>query len=164
MDFIEHARVYFQAEKHTGMAVFALSLVMLAGAAGLWWGLKDDFARGLATVMLVVGVAALGGGGFLALKTDAQVRELTEQYRQGGAGTLATEGERMEQVVRNFGYYRYIFYAAVIAALALLVLVNTPLTIGVAVGLLLFAALGITVDVYAEHRARVYLEAILELA
>lgn len=164
MDFIEHARMYFQAEKQTGMVVLALSLVMLAGAAGLWWGLKDDFARGLAGVLLVVGLAALGGGGFLALKTDAQMRELTEQYHQGGAGTLATEGERMEKVVRNFGYYRYIFYAAIIAALALLILLNTQLAIGIAVGLLLFAALGITVDTYAEHRAQVYLEGILELA
>lgn len=34
---------------------------------------------------------------------------------------------------------------------------------GIAVGLLLFAGLGITVDTYAEHRARIYLEAILEL-
>lgn len=164
MDFLEQAHLYFRAEKLTGVAVAVTALVLLALSLWLWWIQKDAFARGLASVLLVIGIVALAGGGFLALKTDPQVAQLTTQYEQSGAGAVATEGERMERVVRNFGYYRYAFYAAVLAALGLLVFVNTPLTIGIAVGLLLFAALGITVDTYAEERARVYLDAILEAA
>lgn len=164
MDFMEHAQLYFRGEKLAGITVALTAVALLAGAAALWWLQKDAFARGLASVLLVVGLVALGGGGFLALKTDNQVNRLAVQYQQGGAGVVAAEGERMEKVVRNFGYYRFVFYAAIAAALALLILLNTQTAIGIAVGLLLFAALGISVDAYAEHRAKVYLEAIQELA
>lgn len=162
MDFMEQVQLYFRGEKVTGVVLAISAIAMLALAAWLWWMQKDAFARGLASILLVTGITALAGGGFLALKTDSQVARLAAAVEQSGAGALAAEGERMEKVVRNFGYYRWIFYATIIAALALLVLLNTKTAIGIAVGLLLFAALGITVDTYAEHRARVYLEAIID--
>jgi hypothetical protein len=160
MDFIEQAQLYFRGEKLTGITVAIIAVGLLATAAVLWWVQKEGFARGLASVLLVMGIAGVAGGSFLAIKTGHQVNDLTKQYQDNGAGLVAMEGERMEKVVRNFAYYRLVFYAAVLAALGLLVFLNTPFAIGIAVGLLLFAAAGISIDTYTEHRAKVYLEAI----
>lgn len=59
----------------------------------------------------------------------------------------------MTQVVAGFGWYRIGYLVAVLLALALVFLLGKPWQHGLAVGLLLLAALGLTIDFYAEHRA-----------
>ena len=163
MDFLDHMKVYFRAEQLTGVGVAVLGLVLLIASVWLWFGLRDGFARGLGVTLLVLALGALVGGAGLAWKTPRQVAGLSQSYQQNGVGVVAVEGERMEKVVANFRLYRIIFYVAIVAALGLLLFVNTPVAIGVAAGLLFAAIVGITVDTYAEHRAQVYLNAILAL-
>ncbi len=163
MDFLEQAQLYFRAERLTGVSVALLGLLLILVSAWLWFAVKDGFARGLGVTLLVLALGALLGGIGLAVKTPGQVAKLTSSYQQNGVGVVAVEGERMEKVVANFRLYRLIFYVLIAAALALLLFLNTPTAIGVAVGLLFAALLGISVDFYAEYRAQVYLNAILEL-
>lgn len=163
MDFVEQMQLYFRGEKLTGVTVAFLAIVLLITSAGLWWIVKDSFARGLGSVLCVLGMVALLGGVGLALKTPKQVSALAQLYHENGVGAVATEGERMEKVVRNFKYYRVIFIVAALLAVGLLLLVKSDIAAGISVGLLVFSLLGVTIDYYAEQRAKVYLEAILEL-
>ena len=163
MDFLEQMQSYFRAERRTGILVTLTGLGLVALAAGAWWHWHDHFAQGLALSLLVVATLALMAGLALVLKTPAQVRALINLYESNGAGLVATEGERMEKVVRNFRYYRMLFVAAIAVALLLPGLWPGALANGIAAGLACFAALGVTVDTFAERRARVYLDAILDL-
>lgn len=163
MDFVEQMQLYFRGEKITGITVALVAIVLLIASAGLWLIVKDSFARGLGSVLCVLGVFAFLGGVGLVLKTPKQVSGLAKLYQENGVGAVATEGERMEKVVRNFKYYRVVFILAALVAVGLLLLVKSDIAAGIAVGLLGFSLLGVTIDYYAEQRARVYLEAILEL-
>ncbi len=62
----------------------------------------------------------------------------------------------METVVRSFAYYRVMYGLACIIALAFVFASGRPALHGIAVGLLLFAALGLTIDYFARDRALRY--------
>jgi hypothetical protein len=63
-------------------------------------------------------------------------------------------------VVRSFGLYRIAYAVVVILALVFVFVLGRPLFHGLAVGLLILAALGFTIDFYAEARAHDYLRAL----
>jgi hypothetical protein len=60
--------------------------------------------------------------------------------------------------MKSFGIYRLCYAAAVLLALLFVFLLGKPLYHGLAVGLLILAALGLTIDYYAEARAARYAE------
>ena len=163
VDFVDRMHGYFQAERRTGVLAAVTGLCLVGLALVVWRHWHDRFALGLSVSLLVIAVLTFVAGLILALKTPAQVRALVRLYESNGAGLVATEGERMEKVVRNFRYYRMVFITAIVVALLLPGLWADGLATGIAAGLACFAALGVTVDTFAERRARVYLDAILDL-
>lgn len=66
----------------------------------------------------------------------------------------------MTAVVRSFAYYRVMYGLASIIALAFAFGSGRPALHGIAVGLLLFAALGLTIDYFAQARAIWYAQEI----
>ncbi len=73
---------------------------------------------------------------------------------------VAEEGPRIAQVVQSFGLYRIGYAMAVALALCFVFVLGKPSQHGFAVGLLLLAALGLTIDFFAERRAEQYREAL----
>ena len=118
--------------------------------------MRDPFARGLAAGLLLSAALGIGVGGGVYVRTDSQVDHLQELQRSSPARFAAEEGPRMRQVVKSFGLYRTGYAVAVILALVFVFLVGTPLFQGMAVGLLVLAGLGLTIDHYAEARAVEY--------
>ena len=60
--------------------------------------------------------------------------------------------------MKSFGIYRLGYAVAVLLALLFVFVLGKPLYHGLAVGLLMLAALGLTIDYYAEGRAVRYAE------
>jgi len=81
------------------------------------------------------------------------VAALQQLQRSDPARFAAEEGPRIRQVVKSFGIYRLCYAAAVLLALVFVFVLGKPLYHGLAVGLLILAALGLTIDYYAEARA-----------
>ena len=88
------------------------------------------------------------------------MKQLLELQRTDQARFAAEEGPRIHTVVKSFGQYRIGYAVAVILALAFVFLIGKPLFQGLAVGLLILAALGLTIDFYAKERAAHYLHAL----
>lgn len=153
LEFVEALRQYFRAEKLESVAIVAGSAVLLATGAVLLASATAQFARGLAAVLLLTGVIGAIVGGTIVLRTDRQVADLVRLYETDRTRFASTEGPRIERVAKSFRTYRATYVVAVLLALALLVLSHRPLLHGLGVGLLLFAALGFTVDHFAETRA-----------
>jgi hypothetical protein len=153
-------RTYFAGEKSEAALILLAGLVALAAAAWLWFWVREPFARGLAGALLVTAALGLGVGGTVHLRSDAQARALVELQRVEPARFAEQEGPRIRQVVKSFGQYRTGYAIAVVLALVFVFGLRTPVFHGLAVGLLLLAALGLTVDFYAEHRAAEYLRAL----
>ena len=83
---------------------------------------------------------------------------LQQLQRSDPARFAAEEGPRIRTVVKSFGVYRLCYAAAVLFALLFVFVLGKPLYHGLAVGLLILAALGLTIDYYAEVRAVRYID------
>jgi cation transport ATPase len=153
-------RTYFAGEKSEAALIALAGLVALVMALWLWFSIRDPFARGLAAALLLTAALGLGVGGGVYSRTDAQVRQLVELQRADPGRFAAEEGPRIRQVVRSFRLYRAGYAIAIVLALVFVFLPGRPLFHGLAVGLLILAALGLTIDHYAEARAAGYVRAL----
>jgi len=160
MDFEQIVRWYFAGEKVEAFWILAAGVVSMVGAILLWFVAREPFARGLAMALLIVAGLGLGVGGTVYFRSDAQSQQLIEQQRTNPALFAAEEGPRIRQVVRSFAQYRIGYAVAVLLALFFVFVMGKPSQHGFAVGLLLLAALGLTIDFFAERRAEQYLQAL----
>jgi hypothetical protein len=149
---------YFRGEKSEAALILLAGVACLALACWLWLAVREPFARGLAAALLLTAAIGLGVGGSVYLRTDAQVRQLIELQRSNPARFAAEEGARIRQVVRSFGTYRIGYALALVLALLFVFVLGRPAYHGAAVGLLVLAALGFTIDYYAEARAVRYVQ------
>lgn len=162
MDVDSILRTYFSGEKSEAAWILLAGAACLLAAAWLWFAVRQPFARGLATSLLLVAALGLGVGGSVYLRTDRQLADLGGLHRADPAGFAAEEGTRIRRVVRDFGIYRIGYAVAVLVALACVFALGTAYGHGLAVGLLVLAALGLTIDHYAEARAFAYVQALEE--
>jgi lipoprotein signal peptidase len=160
MDFEQVVRWYFAGEKAEAFWILAAGVVSLVGAIVLWFLAREPFARGLAMALLVMAGLGLSVGGTVYFRSDKQSQQLLEQQRISPAQFAAEEGPRMQQVVRSFAQYRIGYAVAVLLALFFVFVMGKPSQHGFAVGLLLLAALGLTIDFFAGRRAEQYLQAL----
>lgn len=149
-------RAYFAGEKSEAALILLAGIAALLAAVWLWFWVREPFARGLAASLLLTATLGLGVGGAVYLRTDAQLRQLVELQRAEPVRFAAEEGPRIRQVVRSFGLYRIAYAAAIVLALVFVFFIGKPQFHGLAVGLLVLAALGFTIDFYAERRAIEY--------
>jgi hypothetical protein len=160
MNAAEVIAAYFRGEKSEAALILLAGALSLVAALWLWFSVREPFARGLAAALLLTAALGLGVGGGVYFRTDTQVARLLQLQRSDPAGFAAEEGPRIHQVVRSFGIYRLCYAAAVILALLFVFVLGKPSQHGFAVGLLLLAALGLTIDFFAERRAEQYLQAL----
>jgi len=160
MDFEQIVRWYFAGEKAEAFWILAAGLASLVAAIVLWFVAREPFARGLAMALLIVAGLGIGVGGTVYFRSDAQSQQLIEQRRANPGQFAAEEGPRIQQVVRSFAQYRIGYGVAVLLALFFVFVMGKPSQHGFAVGLLLLAAMGLTIDFFAERRAERYLQAL----
>jgi hypothetical protein len=158
MNVAEVIAVYFRGEKAEAALILLAGALSLVAALWLWFSVREPFARGLAASLLLTAALGLGVGGGVYFRTDAQVAALQQLQRSDPARFAAEEGPRIRQVVKSFGIYRLCYAVAVLLALLFVFVLGRPLYHGLAVGLLILAALGLTIDYYAEARAARYVE------
>ena len=160
MDCEQIVRWYFTGEKAEAFWILAAGVASLVAAIVLWFVAREPFARGLAMALLVIAGLGLSVGGTVYFRSDAQSQQLIEQQRSHASQFAAEEGPRIRQVVKSFAQYRIGYAVAVLLALFFVFVMGKPSQHGFAVGLLLLAALGLTVDFFAERRAEQYLQAL----
>jgi O-antigen ligase len=140
--------------------ILAAGVASLVAAIVLWFVAREHFARGLALALLIVAGLGVSVGGTVYFRSDAQSQQLIEQQRTNPSQFAAEEEPRIQQVIRSFAQYRIGYAVAVLLALFFVFVMGKPSQHGFAVGLLLLAALGLTIDFFAERRAQLYLQAL----
>jgi hypothetical protein len=156
MDFEQIVRWYFTGEKAEAFWILVAGGLGLLAAIVLWFWGRESFARGLAMALLIVAGLGISVGGTVYFRSDAQAQQLIEQQRTDPAQFAAEEGPRISTVIKSFGLYRIGYAVAVMLALFFVFVMGRPSQHGFAVGLLLLAAMGLTIDFYAERRAQQY--------
>ena len=151
---------YFGGEKTEAALILAAGGLCLLAALWLAFVVRQPFARGLAVSLLLCAGLGLSVGGSVYFRTESQLRALVELHQKDPGRFAAQEGPRIRAVVQSFGVYRLGYAVAVLLALVCVFVVGRPAWHGLAVGLLVLAALGFTIDYYAEARAVGYLRAL----
>lgn len=160
MDFEQIVRWYFAGEKTEASWILVAGAASLVAALVLWFVAREPFARGLAMALLIMAGLGLGVGGTVYFRSDEQSRQLIELQRTNPSQFAAEEGPRIHRVVNSFAQYRIAYAVAVLLALFFVFVMGRPSQHGFAVGLLLLAALGLTIDFFAERRAEQYQQAL----
>lgn len=158
MPFLNEMQHYFRGEKAESGALLFVTLALLLAGLALAFYVRQPFTRGLGAVLIAA--ALIGGvvGTTVYFRTDKQVADLTSLYQSNRGEFTRVEGGRMDTVVASFRFYRLMYTLAGVVALILISLTKSPGLHGLAVGLFIFAAMGFTIDHYAEERARWYAE------
>lgn len=155
--------VYFKGERTEMIAFLAFASLLVIAAVFLWMS-KDTFARPLAVVLALTSAVAFSVAVPLLLRDGPHRDKLLATSRADLRSVLEKETARMEIVLRNYPIYRYGYLAMILAVVVLVAFFRSPTTLGISVGLLVFAATGLVVDHYSEERAMVYHAQLLQAA
>jgi hypothetical protein len=152
---------YFDGEKHGGLFLAGCGLVGLVAALMLFqerWGL-----RSLAITLAVFAVLELALGIGLYVRTAPQVARLMALFGSEPARFFAEEGARMARVQRTFAIVTFV-EVVLIAASAVVALTQKGRfwISGIALGLLLNAAMLLAFDLIADRRGGVWLAALTD--
>jgi hypothetical protein len=151
--------IYFNGEKNAGLFIAVIGAAVVVAALVLFRA-RADF-RAFALTLGIVALVEIAIGIGLYLKTDPQAGRLRAQLDSSPSSFYTDEGARMARVQRNFVVIEYVEVALIIvtAIVAIARKSNVTLT-GVALGLLINAALLLAFDLIAERRGAAYLAAI----
>lgn len=156
MGFLEAVELYFRGERVTGYLLIPVGVVAVAAAFYLWRIHGAPTAKGMAVPLAILGLAMAIGGPLLARTVDARQDRLSESFAEDPAAPVADELARIEKVNGNWKLLKIAWAALAAVAFVLVFAASREWVHGVALVLLMAAAVLMIVDTFAEQRARVY--------
>lgn len=147
--------MYFNGEKYAGLILAGVAVAAMVTAALLF---RAGELRSLAITLALVAVTEISLGVGLYLRTGPQVRRLHADLQADAPNFYRAETSRMARVQRNFVLVEYAELIVIVTtALVAVWMKPRPSPSGVALGLLINAAILLTFDVLAERRGAQYL-------
>lgn len=153
----DHLTKYFLAEKHESLLFMLIGAAAIAAAIFLF---KNDSAyKGLAYPLIAIALIQLVVGGSVYFRTDGQIKNLTEQFKNDPVAYKTDELARMQTVNNNFKIYKIIEIVLVLAGIALTLMFRQhQLLYAIAVGLMIQSSIMLVLDLFAEKRAEEYVK------
>lgn len=147
---------YFSAEKHESLIFLTVGLAAIGISIWLW--MDGHRLKSMAYPLVVIAVMQIVVGCTVYLRTDTQLSALSHQLQANPAALKAEETHRMQTVMKNFSIYKTIEMVLLIAGVVIIAtLQRHDMATGIAIGLVLQAALTLTLDIFAEARGADYL-------
>jgi len=160
---IKHMSGYFAAEKQESVVFMAVAL--LAIGLSIWLWMNGHRLKSMAYPLVVVALMQMVVGGSIHLRTDAQLSALSVQLQANPAALQAEETTRMQTVMRNFSIYKAVEMLLLIGGVGMIAFWQRhDMAAGIGIGLVLQAALTLTLDIFAEARGADYLAAVQGIA
>jgi hypothetical protein len=165
MPFLDTMHTYFRGERLEALYfIVPIGIAMLAFAGVALRAERGGFAWGLAIPLLVFGLAAIGTGAAVGLRTSGQVAEIESGYQSDPSAMLSSELPRMQKVNDNWPVYLGTWTVLLLIGLGLRFGLKADWAHGLGPALILIGALGFLIDGFAERRARPYTQALETLA
>lgn len=157
---------YFHAEKiESGLFIF-IGVVAIVLAIIFFFYLKANWCKGAAIPLLVVGLIHLSVGAIVFTRSDKDRIRIVYAFDMNPGDLQKKEIPRMEQVNKNFVLYRYTEIALLLAGLGLFFYFNNHADkrfwAGLGMALAIEAAVSVSADYFAEKRAVVYTNQLME--
>lgn len=159
---IEILRSYFRQEYIESWFFVAVGLVAIA--CGAWLLYMGSSYRGAAGPLIVVALIQITVGLSVGLRTSKQAQDLEAQFSAAHAAFQHAELPRMETVMKNFRLYKMIEISLAITGLLLTYFMRDKMFwYAFGTGLLAQAGIMLVLDLLAEQRGEVYLNAVKAL-
>ncbi|HRI23595.1 MAG TPA: hypothetical protein PLZ45_02910 [Ferruginibacter sp.] len=161
---------YFMAEKQESLLFLIIGIAaIMAGIIFLLFIRENpSFYKGAAIPLLAIGIIQCVVGFTVYSRSARQMKEVAYNIgMEPAAYTRATELPRMKTVMKNFGIYRWVEIALIIAGLVLIFLFRSnpgkTFWYGLGITLAIQAVLMLGADFFAERRGAVYTEELQNL-
>lgn len=156
---------YFNAEKSESLVFLLVGIAGIITAVGFFIFLKDNFYKGAAVPLLLIGLL-LGVVGFTVYKrSDADRIRNVYAYDLNPSELKQNEIPRMQTVMKNFVIYRWVEIILGIAGVTLYFYFknNSELQFwkGFGLSLTIMALIALSADYFAEKRGEIYLQALI---
>lgn len=150
---------YFGAEKAESALFVALGLVAIALAVYFFVNVKQPYYNGLSYALVVVALIQITVGGSVYVRSPKDILRVNDMLNTDHERIAEEEIPRMEVVMRNFVWYRWIEIILLAGGL-LLYFYMQPLSLwkGLGLGLAIQSAMMLLLDLFAENRGKTYLE------
>jgi hypothetical protein len=164
-DFLEILNGYFWGERAEALFfIVPMGVLSLVFAGIVYRTQKGGFMWGIVIPFVLLGLVLLITGAVVGLRTPRQVEHLTALYETDTAAFVAAEVPRMEQVNANWPRYVAMYVVFLVLGAVLRFAVHKDWALSAGTALLLFAAIGLFIDGFAERRAEPYTKALQELS
>lgn len=150
---------YFVAEKQESVIFFVVGLMAIG--LSLWLWMNGHRLKSMAYPLVVIALMQIAVASTIYLRTDSQLSTLSAQFQATPATLKAAETARMETVMKNFSIYKTIEMLLLIMGVGMIAFFQRhDVAAGIGVGLVLQAAVTLTLDIFAEARGAAYLSAV----
>jgi hypothetical protein len=150
---------YFVAEKQESVIFFVVGLMAIG--LSLWLWMNGHRLKSMAYPLVVIALMQIAVASTIYLRTDSQLSTLSAQFQANPATLKAAETARMETVMKNFSIYKTIEMLLLIMGVGMIAFFQRhDVAAGIGVGLVLQAAVTLTLDIFAEARGAAYLSAV----
>jgi hypothetical protein len=152
---------YFKAEKAESLLFMGVGAVAILIALYFLFGIKQSAFTGAAISLTLIALLQLVVGTTVYFRSDKDITRVETMMQQNPKQIETEELPRMNVVMKNFIFYRYIEIAFMIISLILIFMYRntSPATFwyGFAWGLFIQSAFMLALDYFAERRGHDYL-------
>jgi uncharacterized membrane protein HdeD (DUF308 family) len=156
------AEAYFNGEKQESLVFIAIGVLAILTALLLLFYFKQQWGKGAAWPLLLIGIIQIVVGYTVYTRSDAQRKDIVYKMDMNTDALMKEELPRMEKVMKNFTIYRYTEIGLLLAGIAMFFFFRNepgkPFWMGLAAALALQAALMLLADGFAERRGSRYLD------
>jgi drug/metabolite transporter (DMT)-like permease len=160
MDFIHYIQTYFTGEKNLGLFMIPIGIILIAFATYLWYAHKSPLGYGMLIPLILVGILGIGMGIGLAYQSQYRLKNFPKLFQTDENAFIERELPRMEKVLQNFPRLKLAWMIIIVIGLILLYFVKKDWLTGLSLSLILFGAIFLIIDSFAEKRAEIYTEKI----
>jgi hypothetical protein len=155
---------YFAAERAESLLFIAVGVLAIGLALYLSLARRTLFAKGMAVPLIAIAAIQLVVGGTVFVRSPHDTVRVQQALQTDRARIAAEEIPRMAKVIDNFVAYRWVELGLLVLGVALLVTMRRrTFARGAGLGVALQSAFMLTLDFFAEQRARVYIELLTAL-
>lgn len=159
MDLLADMENYFKGERDLALIMIPFGLAVLSLAYYLWLHYKGSFGQAFMFTSLLVGLGLLVAGSVMMLKGGMDINKNIALIELDPAGFITVELERVSHMNKSLWPALKVLWAAIVlASLVVIFFINHEIVRGIALALLLAAAVFMVVDILAEKRALIYEE------
>ncbi len=153
---------YFFVEKQESLFFLIIGIIAILLAITFYFFLKNNFYKGAAIPLLIIGLIQTVGGFTVYARSDKQRIDNVYAYDMNPSQLKNEELPRMQAVNKNFIIYRWVEIAFIITGVGLMIYFKDDkekiFWLGFGMALTIQAALMLGADYFAGKRAKVYTE------